>query len=532
MPRSRKAAALVAATLAAGCMVGPDYERPSAPAAKTDAFKEQGIWKVAAPRDEAPRGDWWSIYNDPLLDKLVRQIDIDNQTLKASEAAYRNTIAVVQTARSALFPTVTNSFSERTSRGVTSTSTSPSSGVSTTGGAITTGIGGSRVRSTYSVSLGASWDPDIWGKVRRVVEGDIASAQVSAADLAAARLSAQGALVSAYLQLRVQDELKRLLDASAEAYTLSLQIARNQYNAGVAGRADVAQAETQLKSTQAQAVNTGVLRAQLEHAIAVLIGLPPASFQIDPEPLAIEVPDTPEAVPSLVLQRRPDIAAAERQMQAANEQIGVAIAAYYPDLTISAQAGYSGASILARLIQEPNLFWSVGPALATTVLDFGARSGEVASARATYDQTVAQYRQTVLTSFQQVEDQLAASRILAEQAAVQEEAVRSAREAERLIFNQYRAGTVPYTNVVVAQTAALSNAQTALTIRENRLTASASLLQALGGGWDPSQLPSRDAIIDAAPPAPFPTGDRVVPPAYAPTPAPAPSATPAPAAPR
>ncbi|MBI3513498.1 MAG: efflux transporter outer membrane subunit [Proteobacteria bacterium] len=499
MMRSPFVAGLVpwtAALLLAGCMVGPDYAR--APAVVPEKFKEQGIWKVAQPLDEAPRGAWWTIYKDPLLDQLVRQIDIDNQTLKAAEAAYRDTVAVVQQAQSTLFPTVTASATDRTSRGV-----NPSSGAA--------GGGGGNVRSLYSLSASASWTIDVWGRIRRIIEGDIASAQVSAADLAAARLSAQGALASAYLQLRVQDELKRLLDSSAEAYAQSLQIVRNQYASGVVGRSDVAQAETQLKSTQAQAINTGVQRAQLEHAIAVLIGLPPASFQIDPEPLALEVPQIPAGVPSTLLQRRPDIAAAERQMQAANAQIGVAIAAYYPDFTLAASVGYSN-SILARLIQEPNQFWSVGPALAATVLDAGARSAQVAQARALHEQAVANYRQTVLTGFQQVEDQLAALRVLAEQAGIQAEALTAAREAERLIFNQYRAGTVSFTNVVVAQTAALSNAQTALTIRGSRLTASVSLLQALGGSWDASQLPTREQIIDTDPRTPIPISATVAPP--------------------
>jgi NodT family efflux transporter outer membrane factor (OMF) lipoprotein len=502
-PRAARPLPWAAALLLAGCTVGPDYAR--APVIVPAQFKEQGIWKVAEPQDEAPRGAWWTIYKDPLLDHLVRQIDIDNQTLKAAEAAYRDTVAVVQQARSTLFPTVTANFSDRTSRGVTtsgsSTSLTSASGVPAS--SVGAGSGGGNIRSLYSLSASASWDIDVWGRIRRIIEGDVASAQVSAADLAAARLSAQGALASAYLQLRVQDELKRLLDSTAEAYSESLRIVRNQYAMGVAGRSDVAQAETQLKSTQAQAINTGVLRAQLEHAIAVLIGLPPASFQIDPEPLALEVPQIPAGVPSTLLQRRPDIAASERQMQAANAQIGVAIAAYYPDFTLSAQVGYSS-SILARLIQDPNQFWSVGPALAETIFDAGARSAQVAQARALYEQAVANYRQTVLTSFEQVEDQLAALRILAEQDAVQAEALNAAREAERLIFNQYRAGTVPYTSVVVAQTTALSNAQTALTIRGSRLTASVSLLQALGGSWDATQLPTREQIIDTDPRVPIP----------------------------
>jgi NodT family efflux transporter outer membrane factor (OMF) lipoprotein len=510
LPRGLFGALTGGALLLAGCTVGPDYARPPAPAPTADKFKEQGIWKVAQPQDEAPRGAWWGVYHDQLLDGLVRQIDIDNQTVKAAEAAYRDTVAVVQQARASLFPTVTSTFSERSSRGSGgSTGTILPTTAGTTSVPTTIGSGGSSVRSLFTLSGSASWDLDLWGRIRRIVEGDVASAQVSAADLAAARLSAQGALASAYLQLRVQDELKRLLDGTAEAYARSLQIVRNQYASGVAARADVAQAETQLSSTQAQAINTGVLRAQLEHAIAVLVGLPPASFSIEPEPLAIEVPVIPEAVPSTLLQRRPDIAAAERQMQTSNAQIGVAIAAYYPDLSLSASVGYSG-SVLSRLIQDPNQFWSVGPALAQTLLDFGARNAQVTEARALYDQAVANYRQTVLTSFQQVEDQLAALRILAAQAEVQQRALDSAREAERLIFNQYRAGTVPFTSVVVAQATALSNAQTVLTVRESRLTASVALLQALGGGWDAAQLPSREQIQEFDPRVmlPFPVGAK------------------------
>jgi len=515
-------AGLTGLILLAGCMVGPDYQRPAAPSAP--AYKEQqGIWKLAQPQDEAPRGPWWSVYQDPLLDKLERQIDIDNQTIKAAEAAYRDTVAVVQQARSSLFPTVTGSFSERTSKGAGGAATTtavPTAGAAAGTATTTLPTGGSQVRSLFSLSGAASWDLDVWGRIRRILAGDVASAQVSAADLAAARLSAEGALASAYVQLRVQDELKQLLDSSAEAYARSLQIVRNQYAMGVVGKSDVAQAETQLYSTQAQAINTGVLRAQLEHSIAVLIGLPPASFSIEPEALTLSVPEIPAGMPSTLLQRRPDIAAAERQMHAANEQVGVAIAGYYPDFTISASVGYSG-SVFSRLIQSPNQFWSVGPAAAMTLLDFGARDAQVKQARALYDQAVANYRQTVLTSFQQVEDQLAALRILAAQAKVEDQAVASAREAEQLIFNQYRAGTVPYTNVVVAQTAALGNAQTALGIRESRLTASVALLQALGGGWDAAQLPSQDQLEEFDPRVvlPFPVRDDAATPPPAATPA-------------
>ena len=509
MSRVRLGSAVALAGLAtlAGCKVGPDYARP--PVVTPAAYKEQGIWKVGRPQGEAPRGAWWSIYSDKLLDGLEHQIDIDNQTLKAAEAGYRDAIAVVAQARGALFPTITLTPSERTSHGVT-TSTAGSAGISTsTGGATTVPTssvgGGSAVRSLYSMSAALSWNIDVWGQTRRLIEGDVASAQASAANLAAARLSAQGALATAYLELRVQDELKRLLDDSAAAYARSLQIVQNQYASGIAARSDVAQAETQLKNTQAQAINTGVQRAQLEHAIAVLVGLPPASFSIDPERFDIATPPVPESVPSTLLERRPDIAAAERQMAAANAQIGVATAAFFPSLSLSASVGYSG-SVLSRLFEAPNQFWSVGPALAETLFEGGTRNAQLQQARALYDQSVANYRQTVLTSFQQVEDELAALGVLAQQIAVQAEAYKSASEAERLIFNQYRAGTVPYTSVVVAQTAALGSAVTLLTAREASLVASVALLQALGGSWDAAQLPQRDDIdkLDPRMLLPFP----------------------------
>jgi NodT family efflux transporter outer membrane factor (OMF) lipoprotein len=340
--------------------------------------------------------------------------------------------------------------------------------------------------------------PDLWGKIRRTVESDVASAQVTAGDLATARLSAQGALASDYLQLRVADELKRLLDATAKAYAESLRITRNQYAVGAASQSDVAQAETQLRSTEAQAIAVGVTRAQLEHAIAVLIGKPPAELSIAPTEVVTEVPDIPAGVPSALLERRPDIAAAERQMAATNAQIGVAVAAFYPTITLSANYGVS-ASLINKLLIDQARFWAFGSSFVETVFDAGARNAIVQEALAFFDQTIANYRQTVLTAFQQVEDQLAAQRILAQEAETQAAAVTSAREAVRIINNQWLAGTVAYTSVVVAQATALANEETALNIRQSRLVASAALIQALGGGWDASQLPSRERIEEEAP---------------------------------
>jgi NodT family efflux transporter outer membrane factor (OMF) lipoprotein len=476
-----------AALLLSACTVGPDYERPSAPVPAQ--YKEAG-WKVGEPLDAIDRGAWWSVYRDPVLDGLENQIDISNQNLAAAEAAFRQAEFVVAQARAQYFPTATIDASAQRSRG----GGTAGSGTTPVGG----GGAGGRISNFFSTSTTASWTPDLWGRVRRNVESNVASAQASAGDLASARLSAQGALASDYLQLRVADELKRLLDATAKAYAESLRITRNQYASGIASEADVAQAETQLRSTEAQAIAVGVTRAQLEHAIAVLIGKPPAELSIVPSDVATGVPVVPAGVPSTLLERRPDIATAERQMAAANAQIGVAVAAFYPTITISADYGVMALQI-AKLFSDQARFWAFGSSLAQTVFDAGARAAVVGEARASFDQTIANYRQTVLIAFQQVEDQLAALRILADQADAEAAAVKSARDAERIINNQWLAGTVAYTSVVVAQATALANEETALNIRQSRLVASAALVQALGGGWDTGQLPSRERIEENAP---------------------------------
>ena len=473
--------------LLSSCTVGPDYNRPPAPVPAQ--YKEAG-WKIGQPLDAIERGAWWSVYHDPVLDGLERQIDISNQNLVAAEAAFRQSEFIVAQARAQFFPTATIDASAQRSRG------GGTAGSGTT--PVGAGGGGGRITNFFSTSTSASWTPDLWGRVRRLVESDVANAQVSAGDLASARLSAQGALASDYLQLRVTDELKRLLDATARAYAESLRITRNQYDAGTASASDVAQAETQLRSTEAQAIAVGVTRAQLEHAIAVLIGKPPAELSIAPSEVVTEVPLVPAGMPSALLERRPDIAASERQMAAANAQIGVAVAAFYPTITLSADYGVSAVQI-AKLFADQARFWAFGSSLAETVFDAGARAAVVGESRAFLDQTIANYRQTVLTAFQQVEDQLAALRILAAQAETEAAAVKSAREAERIINNQWLAGTVAYTSVVVAQATALANEETALNIRQSRLVASAGLIQALGGGWDASELPSRERIEEDAP---------------------------------
>ncbi len=491
--RSGSRWAVAALLTLAACTVGPDYQRPAAPvpARYKEAAAAAG-WAVAQPVDAMVRGAWWRVYNDPVLDRLERRIDISNQNLKAAEAAYRQAEWLVAQARAGFFPTGTVNASGQ--RALGSGGGSSASGTGAGGG----GGGTGKIIDFFSVSAAASWTPDLWGQIRRMVESQVASAQASAGDLANARLSAQGQLATDYLQLRVADELKRLLDASAAAFAESLRITRNQYAAGIAAQSDVSQAEAQLQSTQAQAIAVGVTRAQLDHAIAVLIGVPPAELSIAPTDVAAAVPAIPGGVPSALLERRPDIAAAERIMAAANAQIGVAEAAFFPTVTLSADAGEAAIS-LAKLVSASGRFWSFGGNVVETVFDAGARNAAVQQARAVYDQDVADYRQTVLSAFQQVEDQLAALRILAQQAVAQDAAVAAAREAERVLNNQYLAGTVAYTSVVVAQQTALSDAEAALNIRQSRLVASAALIQALGGGWNASELPTRAHIDTAAP---------------------------------
>lgn len=446
------------------CTAGPDYKRPDAPTPA--AYKETKDWKIAEPQQAGSNQAWWSVYNDAVLDDLEKQVAISNESVKASEAAYRQAVALVGEARAGFFPTLSLGSSLQQSHQQSQTTTQ------------------------YSGSIGATWEIDVWGKIRREVESAKAGVQVSAADLAAAKLSLQAELATDYFQLRAEDEIQRLLNATVDAFSRSLQIAQNRYDAGVAAKTDVVSAQAQLESTRAQAINVGVQRSQLEHAIAVLIGKPPADFTLSPTPGVISViPLTPPGVPSVLLERRPDIAAAERQMAEANAQIGVAVSAYYPSITLDGSVGFAAAALSSFFAPE-SLVWAVGPSLAETLFDGGLREAQVEAAKASYEQTVALYRQTVLTAFQQVEDQLAALRILAQQAAVQEGAVKAAQEAQRLTLNQYEAGTVDYTSVITAQANALSSEQTAIGILENRATASVSLISALGGGGDISQLPN------------------------------------------
>ncbi len=469
-------AAAIATAVCAGCAVGPNYHRPTAPVPQH--FKEADGWKPAEPREAASGTDWWSVYNDATLDGLEKQIDVSNQTLKASEAAWRQAVALVSQTRAGLLPTV----------GVTAAATR--SGGHGAGATAATGTAAAPVvhpTNQFELTGTASWDIDIWGKIRRTLESNVANAQASEADLAAARLSAQATLASDYIELRVADEQKQLLDETVEAFRRSLQITQNQYDVGVVAKADVITAQTQLQSAQSQQIAIGVTRATLEHAIAVLVGKAPADFSLAPAPLGATVPVAPSGVPSSLLERRPDVAAAERSMAASNAQIGVAVAAYFPDLTLSGSYGFAS-NVVAGLVRAPNNLWSAGASASDALLDFGARSAQVRQARAGYDIAVANYRQTVLTAFQQVEDELATLRILEQQYQVQDQTVKSANLAAQLMLNQYKAGIVAYTAVVTAQAIALNDAQTLLTIRQNRLTASVTLIQSLGGGWEAASL--------------------------------------------
>jgi NodT family efflux transporter outer membrane factor (OMF) lipoprotein len=462
------------------CAVGPDYKRP--PVAAAADYKEQSGWKPSEPNDALGRGPWWEIFNDETLDGLEAKINISNENVKAALAAYQQAQALVDQARAGYWPTA-NLSADR----LRSASGSHGIATSTTGG-ISTVTSGGNTTTTYSVGASANWTLDIWGQIRRTVESDRASAQASAAALAAAQLSAQGTLATDYFELRAQDQLQRLLDDTVVAEQLSLKLTESRYRFGVAAKADVVSAEAQLLSSQAQQINAKIQRALLEHAIAVLIGQQPADFSLSPTTMRMDVPTVPAGVPSTLLERRPDVAEAERKVAAANAQIGVATAAYFPSLTLSGSDQYTS-SRLHKLISLPNRAWSFGPSLVETVFDGGLRRAQVAQARAAHDASVATYRQTVLSGFQQVEDEIATLRILEQQAVVEEAAVKAAKEAEALTLNQYKAGTVPYSSVITAQTTRLSSEETALTVLSSRLQASVALIEALGGGWNSSQLP-------------------------------------------
>ena len=476
------ALALTIAAGAGGCAVGPDYKRPAFQT--SPAYKEERGWKPSEPGDAIDRGPWWKIFGDETLDQLEARIDISNQNVKAAAAAYAQAKALVDQARAGFWPTLdgTASRTRASVRGADSVATGNT-------GFVTGNTGGATI-TTNNVGVSVDWTLDIWGQIRRTVESDKASAQASAAALASARLSAQGALATDYFELRAQDELLRLLHDTVTGEERSLKITESQYRFGVAARADVVSAQAQLLSSRAQEINARVQRALLEHAIAVLVGVQPADFSVSVMAIRSDVPTVPAGVPSTLLERRPDIAEAERKMAAANAEIGVAKAAYFPTLSLIGSDSYSNSgNSLAHLISLPNRAWSVGPSLAGTLFDAGARSAEVRQARASYDANVADYRQAVLAGLQQVEDQIATLRILEQQAVVEVSAVKAAREAEALTLNQYKAGTVPYSSVITAQTTRLAAEETALSVLSSRLQASVALIEALGGGWSATDLP-------------------------------------------
>lgn len=458
-------AILAVTTLLAGCAaVGPNYVRPAV--STPVAFKESAGWKLAQPTDTVLRGPWWRMFDDQELDALAAQVAIGNQNVKAAEAQYRQALALLDAARAVRLPTVTGNASASRGRAGTTRSSTSSPGVV----------------DSYSVSVGLNWEVDVWGRIRRAIESNESAAQASAADLDAARLSAQTTLVQSYLQVRVNDAQRRLLDDTVAAYERALAITRNRYQAGVAQKSDVTQAEAQLKTAQAQTADLAIQRAQFEHAIAVLMGKPPAEFALSPSVEIPPLPDIPPAVPSSLLERRPDVAAAERRAAAANAQIGVAEAAMYPSLTLGASGGLLN-SALADLLAAPSRVWALGPALAATLFDGGALRAQEAQAIANYDENVATYRQTVLTAFQEVEDNLAALAALRDELQLESAAERAAAETLRIAQAQYKAGTVSYLNVVVAQNTDLTTRLSVLDVQSRQRTAAVNLVSALGGGW-------------------------------------------------
>jgi NodT family efflux transporter outer membrane factor (OMF) lipoprotein len=459
--------------LSACASVGPNYVKPAplSPQAKATippSYNEMDGWRIAQPNDNVLRGNWWEIYANPELNALEEQVAAANQNIAQAEANYRQAQALVRASRSGYYPAVTGGASATRSRRSSE-------------------VGGLGASNDFLLPIDFSWEIDLWGRVRRTVEASQAGAQASRADLASVLLSAQSLLAQDYFQLRTVDAQKKILEDTIEGYRKTLDLTKNRYTGGVASKADVLQAETQLKSTQAQSIDLGVQRAQLSHAMALLVGKPPSAFSIPVAPLVATPPPVPIGLPSDLLERRPDIASAERNVAAANARIGVAEAAFYPNVTLSASAGLEAASP-AKWLAWPARFWSVGPAVSEVLFDGGLRRAQTDQARAAYDAQVAAYRQTVLTGFQEVEDSLAALRVLEEEAQVQQEALAAARQTVDVVTNQYKAGTVSYLNVIVVQVIALSNEQAALNILGRRMAASVTLVKALGGGWDASAL--------------------------------------------
>src|SRR5712671_5059776 len=471
--------------LIGGCSFAPKYWRPAVQI--PTAFKEltpqspdaTNLWKVAKPSDDALRGKWWEMFTNSQLNALEEQVAVSNQNVAAAFANLLSARALVKEARAQLFPTLAANPAVTRSR-VVGTQSGSSSGSSTF--------------SDYSLPLDASWQLDLWGRIRNTVKANAFEAQATAADLENTRLTAQAELAADFFQLRAQDDLIQLFDETIRAYRASLDLTKIRFQTGIASDEDVAQAETQLETTEAQATNLRILRAQLEHAIAVLMGKPPAGFSIPAEALSTSPPAAPVGVPCELLERRPDIAAAERRVAEANAQIGAAKAAYYPTITLSAAAGLESASI-SSLLHWSSRVWSIGAGLGETLFDAGLRKAVVEQNLAAHESTVAKYRQTVLTAFQQVEDQLAALRILDQEVRQQDTAVKSSQRYLNLATDRYKLGIDSYLNVITAQTTYLVNRQTLATLRVQQMTASVLLVEAVGGGWDISQIPRQAQLL-------------------------------------
>ncbi len=466
--------------LLAGCAAGPSYHRPEA--AAPAAFKEAGTWLPAAPADDRDRGPWWELLGDPVLNDLEVQVAASNQSLKVAEATYAQARELARADRGTLLPSVALAGSGQRSHAATSR------------------IPGSPATAdSYSASLEASWEPDLWGRVRRTLEAGVAAAQAGAADVASTRLSLQAALAQDYIALRIADERRSLLERTVEADRRTLEIAQNRYGVGVVARSDVVSAQSQVDNARAQLIAVGLVRAQLEHAIAVLVGRAPADLTIAPRAaLALTLPVAPPGMPSTLLERRPDVASAERQMAAANARVGIQIAAWFPSISLSGSDGYEGPA-WSGLLTAPNRFWSFGAQAAETLLDWGQRRANVRGARAASDAAVATYRQTVLAALQEVEDDLASLRILDAEGKVEDAAVAEATEAAKIALNEYNAGTADYTTVAAAQVAEFNSRLAALAILQSRLTAGVGLVTALGGGWTTADLPDRHAVLASRP---------------------------------
>ena len=492
-PTRQASAAYIAllCALLAGCNVGPKYHPPAikAPPAFKEPpaqFKEVDGWNVAQPQDAALRGKWWEIYNEPYLNALEEQLNIDNQNIRQAFENFMEARALVREARSQYFPTVTVGGSYTRSQASSNVKSASSTSTGTSSGQQT---------QLFSLPADISWEPDLWGKVRNAVHASQYQAQLSAADLENERLTEQASLAEFFFEIRGQDALQKLLNETVEADRKALQIARARYDTGVDDQISVVEAQTTLDSAQSAAINLGIARAQYEHAIATLIGKPASAFSIPVEAKTSAPPPIPIGLPSQLLERRPDIAAAERNMAAANAQIRVAYAAYYPVLTLSATGGLES-SALKNLMSASSRFWSVGPSISETVYDGGLRRATVNQHIATYNANVAAYRQSVLTAFQQVEDSLATVRILSQQILRQQEAVDSSQTFLKLELGRYETGIDPYIDVVTAQITLLTNQQSRTNLQVQQMTASVQLIEALGGGWDKSQLPTSTQVTE------------------------------------